>query len=108
MLTEVCFAVVLVLGLMFVIWLVKSMLLMPVPAGQNIRISIVMRAEGSCPELENTAKSVLWLIHSGVIEGKLIIADAGLDSESGKVARLLARDVSRIKVTTPEECGSFL
>ncbi len=108
MLAEICLASAMMLGLMLAVRLVKSMLLMPVKASRNIRASLVLRAEGSCPALEHTAQAALWLLHSGAVEGKLIIADAGLDTESRTVAELLARDTSTVTLTEPAQCGDCL
>jgi len=108
MFAKVCIAVAITLGLMFIIWLVKNMMLTPVQPGRNTKISIVIKASGNCPELENVLESALWLIHSGAVEGKILLADAGLDHDSRYVAELLCHDTARIIITTPEECSQHI
>jgi hypothetical protein len=93
---KVCIAVGITLLLMFLIWIVKGLLLMPVPLGKTMGLTVVLKLAGSCPELEGTVNALLWMIENGTLTGDVLLLDKGMDPESRQVAELMARDHARV------------
>ena len=82
------------------IWLLRDVLLTPVPLGKNIRLSVVLRVDGAAPNLDRTVDALLWLIADGVLPADIVIKDLGMDSETRTIANLLARNNERVTVWT--------
>lgn len=83
-------AAVAVLAFML-IWLLRGIVLTPVPRGRNIDIRIVLTVSGGAGELENTVDALAWLRKNGTLDAEIEVHDAGMDEETAHVARLLAR-----------------
>ncbi len=91
-----------------VIWLIYGRLITPVKAGKGEKLYIVVCASGSTPDLSQTAMGVRWLVKNGRLDTDLIIADSGMDAESRKMAEIIARDCSEIKLCDLSELEAFL
>ena len=64
---------------------------MPVKLGEGQSLTAVIRVKGSAPELENTVNAIEWLRADGTLPMSVLIVDDGMDSETRRTARLLAR-----------------
>jgi len=72
-------------------WL-KESLYFPMRVGENVRIRVLIEVCGDAPELENVAKSVLFLKNSGRLTGEVQLLDQGMSAETAAVAERLAED----------------
>ena len=72
-------------GLVSLGWLALGFLLLP--GGCAARM--VVDAKGGADGLEQTVKGLLWLRHSGLWRGEIVIKDCGLDEHGGLLARAL-------------------
>lgn len=89
-------------GVLALCWLLRRVLLTPVRLGRNMRLRLHLRVSGAAPELENVVDSLSWLMADGVLPGRLILEDNGMDEETREIAELLVRDNSRISLWTKE------
>lgn len=87
-------AVVLVIGAvaLTVMQMVKAKLLMPVRAGDNQSIEIIIRVSGSSPQLENTVEGLRWAISNGSLPAVVYIVDDGMDKETRLAAEILTKN----------------
>ncbi len=70
----------------------------PVRLGRSAHLTLHLRVEGAAPELEAAADGLLWLLSDGVLPGRLVIEDAGMDAETRRVAEYLTKDNDRIEL----------
>jgi len=80
------------------VWLIYGKLITPIKVGRGEKLYMVVYAQGNSPDLSRTVEGLLWLISSGRVHMDVIIADGGLDAESRKMAEILARSYSEIKL----------
>ncbi len=92
----------------FAVWMIYGKLITPVKGGKGEKLYLVVSANGSAPDLSRTAKGMLWLAKSGRLDTDLIIADGGMDFESRKMAEIIARDYTEIKLCDLSELEAVL
>jgi len=90
------------------VWLIYGRLITPIKAGKGEKLYTVIYARGNAPDLGRTLEGLLWLISSGRVYTELIIADGGLDSESRKMAEILAKDHSEIRLCAQADLTELL
>ncbi|MCM1149856.1 MAG: hypothetical protein NC319_07210 [Butyricicoccus sp.] len=91
MLLRLIFAFAAAAALMLLLWLLRGVMLTPVRAGANERLSVVITVTGSAPELENTVDALLWLRQNGTLRAQVLVRDAGMEQETRRAAELLER-----------------
>lgn len=91
MLLELIIAFAVALGAFGLIWLLRGIILTPVPRGRNVDISVVLDVRGEAGELENTVDALCWLRKNGTLKARIVVRDEGMSEETAQVARLLAR-----------------
>ena len=69
----------------------NGVMLTPVRAGANERLSVVITVTGAAPELENTVDALLWLNQNGTLRAQVLVRDAGMEQETRRAAELLER-----------------
>ena len=72
------------------IWLMKSLLVTPVPTDENTLLYMVVAAKGSGSSLEQTVQSLIWLRDEGRAPMEIVICDCGLDGGGRKLMELTA------------------
>jgi len=95
----VLFSVLAAAGLVFVAWCLTGRLLLPARG-----VLVLCRVRGDAPELEQTVRSLTWLVESGLLRATLRIADCGLTPEARARAEALAARRRYIEIVE-EECG---
>lgn len=91
MLLELIIAAAVAIGAFGLIWLLRGIVLTPVPRGKNLEISVLLEVKGEAPELENTVKALCWLRKNGTLSAGILLRDRDMGPETARVARLLAR-----------------
>lgn len=91
MLLKLLFAFAAAAALMLLLWLLRGVMLTPVRAGANERLSVVITVTGAAPELENTVDALLWLSQNGTLRAQVLVRDAGMEEETRRAAELLER-----------------
>lgn len=83
---EVILSLLAVAGLLSLSWLLLGMILLP--AGSEESLSVIP-AEGDGEELEQAVRGFLWLRGGGLLRGRILIVDCGLNSAGRAVAAAL-------------------
>ena len=89
-------------GALVLCWLLRGVLLTPVRGGKNQELTMRLRVTGPAPELEYTVDGLLWLLSDGVLTGRIVLEDGGMDEETKEIARRLARDNGKVALWTKE------
>lgn len=104
-LLEVIMSLLSVLGLLSVGWLCFGHLL--TPAG-NERTVTVLPGRGDGEDLEQAVTGLLWLRGSGLLEGRILIADCGLTDEGRSAAQALCRREPAVWMCEREELPGYI
>ena len=95
-------------GLILFAWCLIGSFLLPV-AGRNL--TVVYRARGDAPDLEQAVRSLAWLRGTGMVDVPLQIVDCGMEQAARQRAERLARAHPFIQVVPApaaqgeEACG---
>ena len=100
--TEIAFAVLVIIAVTSLIWAVQNALLLPVKCGKNTKLWMLIDVRGDGAALEQTVKGLSWLNYNGKTKMQLVILDSGLDEEGRKAAALAARKESTIVCTAEQ------
>lgn len=79
------------LGLLFLLWYVRGVLLTPIRLDKSVRGTVVLRIVGPAPSLEQTVDSLRWLQQNGTLPMEILVIDAGMDETARRVVTTLAR-----------------
>ena len=85
---DVLIAVFAAAVLVLVGFLVYGRLLLPI-RGKGCSVSVVIRAEGNCPDLQRVYDGAKWLAARG--ELPIVILDAGMNEDTKKIAQKLEK-----------------
>lgn len=91
MLLELVIAAAVAIGAFGIIWLLRGIVLTPVPRGKNLEISILLDVKGEAGELENTVDALCWLQKNGTLPARILVRGQDMGPETAQVAHLLAR-----------------
>lgn len=83
-------------------WYLRGVMLTPVRRGRNQDITMHIKVSGPAPELEETVDGLLWLLSDGVLPGRIILEDQGMDEETREIARRLAECNRKVALWTKE------
>lgn len=107
-LAEFIIALLVALGVLAFIWAVTGAVRTPVPQVKGTRLYTVLRVSGCCPEIEQTVDGILWLDRKGSLKTDIIIVDCGIDRETDKILRLLAKENCKITICEPRELEALI
>lgn len=91
MILEIIIAVTIAIAAFVLIWLLRGIVLTPVPAGKNMDIKVLVCVRGESPELETAVEALLWLKKNGTLPAEIIVRDDGMSDETADMAHLMAR-----------------
>ena len=76
------------------LWQAKSRLYRRAVGGEKTRVTVIVTSEGSPGELEQSVRGLLWLMDSRALDPAtgIVIKNAGMDSETLDMAKILARE----------------
>ena len=77
-------------AVLFLCWKLRGVMLTPVCRGKGQSLELILRVSGASPELEATVDGLLWLINDGVLFGRIVLLDDGMDEETREIARRLS------------------
>lgn len=91
MFLNVLLSLAIAIGIFALIWLLRGIVLTPVPRGKNMAMKVVIDVSGEAFELENTVDALLWLRNNGTLDAEIEVRDSGMGEETAKIAQLLKR-----------------
>ena len=80
---EIVLAMLIALGLSGVLWLIRCRLMFPV-FGDGLWT--VVQARGAGEGLEQQLRGIVWLHSCGLLRGRVVVADMGLDERGRALA----------------------
>ena len=91
---------------LFLCWKLRGVMLTPVCRGKGQSLELILRVSGASPELEATVDGLLWLINDGVLFGRIVLLDDGMDEETREIARRMARGQRTVTLWTRQTNGA--
>ena len=83
-------------------WQRRGVVLASERRGKGQSLELVLRVSGASPELEATVDGLLWLIADGVLFGKIVLLDDGMDEETREIARRLTLGQGNVTLWTKQ------
>ena len=89
-------------AVLFLCWKLRGVMLTPVCRGKGQSLELILRVSGASPELEATVDGLLWLINDGVLFGRIVLLDDGMDEETREIARHLSLGQGNVTLWTKQ------
>ena len=89
-------------AVLFLCWKLRGVMLTPVCRGKGQSLELILRVSGASPELEATVDGLLWLINDGVLFGRIVLLDDGMDEETREIARRLSLGQGNVTLWTKQ------
>jgi len=99
-LVEVLLSLLSVLGLVTLSWLLYGHILAPAGGG---RTCTLIPAVGGGEDLEQSVRGLLWLKSGGLLPGRVVIVDCGLDENGKALAAALLRREPTLELWAAED-----
>lgn len=86
--------------LMLALWEMKFWLLRGRIGGKRTGVTVIVTANGSPAELEQSVKGILWMIDNKQLDPKtrIVIRGSEANSETAEMARILERENGAVRV----------
>ena len=78
MFIQITLCALLILGFAWLLRMLGCALLTPVRSGRDARLTLVIRARGDAPELEQLLRGIRWLRESGTLTAEVLLVDCAL------------------------------
>ena len=108
MFIQITLCALLILGFAWLLRMLGCTLLTPVRSSRDARLTLVIRACGDAPELEQLLRGIRWLREGGTLMADVLLIDCGLTDEGLQRAELLAQRFGRVQVLTQEELKKII
>ena len=96
-------------SLMFgVFWLVFGTMRTPVRSGQGAEICTIISVHGSADGLEQTLKGLNWLTENGVLVGRIIIADCGLNDDGRELCGFALKKYAKVTLCRAKDVEQWI
>lgn len=82
------FVAAVLIGLM--VWALKGVMLLPVKAGDNTNLSVIIDVDGAENRLEQTLDGLIWLRENGTLNTEIIIKTRNSDENTRHIAQKYA------------------
>lgn len=99
MFTKILITALAAAAFLFLLWLLRGYMLMPIRPGRRTELTLTLHVSGPDPALEDTVDALLWLRENGTLPAQLVLEDAGMDGETRAVAELLAAGRKNVTLT---------
>ena len=104
MVIQITLCVLLILGFAWLLWMLSGALLTPVRSGRDTRITLVVRARGDAPELENLLRGASVAARAAARSRRTFCSwTAALTEEAAALVERLARRCEDLKLCKTEE-----
>ena len=78
-------------AVLFLCWKLRGVMLTPVCRGKGQSLELILRVDG-----------LLWLINDGVLFGRIVLLDDGMDEETREIARRLSLGQGNVTLWTKQ------
>lgn len=108
MFIQITLCVLLILGFAWLLRMLGCVLLTPVCSGRDARLTLVIRARGDAPELEQLLRGIRWLRESGTLTAEVLLVDCGLTEDAAALCARAARRCEDLKLCNTEEICQWM
>ena len=108
MFIQITLCVLLILGFAWLLWMLGCALLTPVRSGRDAQLTLVIRARGDAPELEQLLRGIRWLRESGTLTAEVLLVDCGLTEDALALCERAARRCEDLKLCKTEEICQWM
>ena len=81
-------------AVLFLCWKLRGVMLTPVCRGKGQSLELILRVSGASPELEATVDGLLF--------GRIVLLDDGMDEETREIARRLSLGQGNVTLWTKQ------
>ena len=106
MFIQITLCALLILGFAWLLRMLGCALLTPVRSSQDARITLVIRARGDAPELEQLLRGIRWLREGGTLVADVLLIDCGLTDDA--LCERAARRCEDLKLCNTEEICQWM
>lgn len=92
MLVKYIVIIALILGIVSLYWILHGLLLFPVKARENTKLSVLLTVDGESPDLEHTLKGLVWLRENGTLKADINISLNTPDNSTALIAEAFSKD----------------
>ena len=108
MFIQITLCALLILGFAWLLRMLGCTLLTPVRSSRDARLTLVIRACGDAPELEQLLRGIWWLRESGTLMADVLLVDCGLTDDAVALCERAARRCEDLKVCKTEEICQWM
>lgn len=108
MFIQITLCVLLILGFAWLLRMLGCALLTPVRSGRDAQLTLVIRARGDAPELEQLLRGIRWLRESGTLTAEVLLVDCGLTEDALALCARAARRCGDLKLCKTEEICQWM
>ena len=92
MLVNYIVIIAVILGLVSLYWVLHGLVLFPVKAGENTKLSIQLKVYGESRDLEHTLKGLIWLRENGTLKADIDLILNAPDDSTALIADAFSKD----------------
>ena len=92
MLVNYIVIIAVILGVVSLYWLLHGLLLFPVKAGENTKLSVQLIVDGESHDIEHTLKGLVWLRENGTLKADIHISLNTPDESTQLIADAFSKD----------------
>ena len=108
MFIQITLCVLLILGFAWLLRMLGCALLTPVRSSREAQLTLVIRARGDAPELEQLLRGIRWLRESGTLMAGVLLIDCGLTDDAVALCERAARRCEDLKLCNTEEICQWM
>lgn len=108
MFIQITLCALLILGFAWLLRMLGCALLTPVRSSREAQLTLVIRARGDAPELEQLLRGILWLRESGTLMADVLLVDCGLTDTARALCERAARQCEDLKLCNTEEICQWM
>ena len=91
-----------------VFWSAFGKLRMPVRSTGEMRVHTILSVRGRAEGLEQAIEGLIWLEQNRSMDGKILIADCGMDDEGRTLVQLAVKKHKKIIICKAEDVGQWI
>lgn len=108
MFIQITLCALLILGFAWLLRMLGCALLTPVRSSREAQLTLVIRACGNAPELEQLLRGIRWLRESGTLMADVLLVDCGLTDAARALCERAVRRCEDLKVCKTEEICQWM
>ena len=108
MFIQITLCALLILGFAWLLRMLGCALLTPVRSSRDARLTLIIRARGDAPELEQLLRGIRWLREGGTLVADVLLVACGLTADARARGARAARRCEDLKLCNTEEICQWM